>query len=107
MCTSRFCITPMAILCHMDISMTSKMQITAILLKNYRQFRSFYSPLVNPNTDEPLQNICFIGANATGKSTLLALIAKFLDTGKPQPATEQWDDENWVIGFKVRVSNDV
>lgn len=86
--------------------MTGKMHITAILLKNYRQFRSFRLPLVDPNTDEPLQNVCFIGANATGKSTLLALIAKFLETGKPQPATEEWDDENWVIAFKVRVNGD-
>ncbi|MEZ4674269.1 MAG: AAA family ATPase [Caldilineaceae bacterium] len=82
------------------------MQITAILLKNYRQFRSLYLPLVDPETNEPLQNVCFIGANATGKSTLLALIAKFLETGIPQPVEKKWDHDNCVIGFKVRVNCD-
>lgn len=79
------------------------MQITAILLKNYRQFRSFYLSLVNPDTGEPLQNICLIGANATGKSTLLALIAKFLETGKPQPIIEGGEAANSLIGFRIQI----
>ena len=72
--------------------MAETMRITAILLKDYRQFRSFYLPLVDPNTGEALTKVCLIGANATGKSTLLALIAQFLEHGVPNRAI--------VLGFQ-------
>jgi len=61
--------------------MSSAMRITGIRLKNYRQFRDFNLDLTDPKTKEPLDKVCFIGSNGTGKTTLLALIAEFLEAG--------------------------
>ncbi|MEZ4706968.1 MAG: AAA family ATPase [Caldilineaceae bacterium] len=88
------------------------MKISAILLKNYRQFRNFYLPLVDEN-GEPLDKVCFIGANATGKSTLLALMARFLEFGAPLflEQTPTAPDIPWsngghaILGLKVQVEN--
>ncbi len=83
--------------------MAETMRITAILLKDYRQFRSFYLPLVDHNTGEALTKVCLIGANATGKSTLLALIAQFLERGVPIPL--KWESETYksFIGFRIQL----
>ena len=82
--------------------MAETMRITAILLKDYRQFRSFYLPLVDPNTGEALTKVCLIGANATGKSTLLALIAQFLEHGVPV----QNEVHKSFIGFRVQLGSE-
>lgn len=54
------------------------MKISEIYIKNYLQCRDFHLNLTNPDTGEPLDKICFIGANGTGKSTLLRIISNFL-----------------------------
>lgn len=91
--------------------MSSKMQITGILLKNYRQFRNFRLDLIDPDTGAPLEKVCFIGSNGTGKSTLLALISQFWEEGQPGPlrwserhmhSDELWRSQNGLIGFKIR-----
>ena len=82
------------------------MRITAILLKNYRQFGSFYLPLLDPQTGEALTKVCFIGANATGKSTLLALIAKFLESGTPQPLDPEHDEKKSIVGFRIQLDRE-
>ena len=54
------------------------MKITEIYIKNYLQFRDFHLNLTYPDTGEPLDKVCFIGANGTGKSTLIRIISNFL-----------------------------
>jgi|GEM_PF-620295 len=54
------------------------MKITEIYIRNYLQFRDFHLNLTYPDTGEPLDKVCFIGANGTGKSTLLRIISNFL-----------------------------
>lgn len=56
--------------------MASKQYITELRIKNYRQFRQLHLNFCDPVTDEPLEKICFIGPNGTGKSTLLALLSE-------------------------------
>lgn len=54
------------------------MKISEIYIKNYLQFRDFHLNLTYPDTGEPLDKICFIGANGTGKSNLLKIIRTLL-----------------------------
>ena len=54
------------------------MKISEIYIKNYLQCRDFHLNLTDPDTGEPLDKVCFIGANGTGKSTLLRIINNFL-----------------------------
>ena len=81
--------------------MASKQYITELHIKNYRQFRRLHLNFCDPATDEPLEKICFIGPNGTGKSTLLGLLSEIC-----QPNFTSQDrntDENilacWQIQF--------
>lgn len=56
--------------------MASKQHITELHIKNYRQFRRLHLDFCDPATNEPLEKICFIGPNGTGKSTLLQLLSR-------------------------------
>ena len=54
------------------------MKICKIYIKDFRQFRDFELDLTypkgHPKEGEPLEKVCFIGSNGTGKSTLLETI---------------------------------
>jgi len=56
--------------------MALKQYITGLHIKNHRQFRSIHLDFCDPETHEPLEKICFIGSNGTGKSTLLELLSR-------------------------------
>lgn len=56
------------------------MKICSIRIKGFQQFQDLYLDFTHPETGEPLDKICFIGKNGTGKSTLLELINDFLKT---------------------------
>jgi uncharacterized protein YhaN len=55
------------------------MKICKIRIKDYQQFKDIELDFTHPKTGEPLDKICFIGSNGTGKSTLLNFILIFLD----------------------------
>ena len=55
------------------------MKISEIYINNYLQFRNFQLNLTYSDTSRPLSKVCFIGANATGKSTLLRIIVNFIN----------------------------
>jgi len=86
--------------------MSSSMRITGIRLKNYRQFRDFNLDLTDPVTKEPLDKVCFIGTTGTGKSTLLMLLAEFLETGGKAEDLESTRDLNRLIAYKVHKDKD-
>ncbi|HBF88398.1 MAG TPA: hypothetical protein DDX39_07110 [Bacteroidales bacterium] len=50
------------------------MKICKIYIKDFQQFKDIELDFTNPTTGEPLDKICFIGRNGTGKSTLLNII---------------------------------
>lgn len=54
------------------------MKICKIYIKDYLHFKDFELDLTNPHTGEPLEKVCLIGRNGTGKTLLLNLINKFL-----------------------------
>lgn len=51
------------------------MKITKIIIKNFQQFQNFELdftyPIGHPKAGLPLDKVCFIGSNGTGKTTLL------------------------------------
>lgn len=86
--------------------MSSSMRITGIRLKNYRQFRNFNLDLTDPVTKEPLDKVCFIGTTGTGKTTLLELLADFLETGGKAEDAENTRHFNRLIAYKVYQDKD-
>ena len=53
------------------------MKICKIRIKDFKQFKDIKLDFTHPVTGEPLDKICFIGSNGTGKSTLLNFINDF------------------------------
>ena len=56
------------------------MKICKIYIKGFQQFQDVELDFTNPETGEPLEKICFIGSNGTGKSTVLKWIGWFLSS---------------------------
>ena len=54
------------------------MKIAKIRIKGFQQFKDIELDFTHPKTGEPLDKICFIGSNGTGKSTILNFIHGFL-----------------------------
>jgi hypothetical protein len=50
------------------------MKLTRLILKRFRQFEDLNLNLTLPDSGRPLEKVCFIGRNATGKSTLLHIL---------------------------------
>jgi energy-coupling factor transporter ATP-binding protein EcfA2 len=78
------------------------MKITEIRLKNYCQFDDFHLSLLHPETGQPLDKVCFIGANGTGKSTILSLIANFLYSQNACPLSLSSFTEETIFGLGVQ-----
>ncbi|MCY7360668.1 MAG: ATP-binding protein, partial [Ignavibacteria bacterium] len=77
------------------------MKISKIYIKGFQQFQDVELDFTNPKTGLPLDKVCFIGSNGTGKSKLLRLInwlfmivfTNFIKSGFGQP--------NLVEGAKI------
>lgn len=54
------------------------MKISSLHIKVFQQFNDTYLDFTDPNTGKPVNKICFIGRNGTGKSALLGFIAGLL-----------------------------
>lgn len=54
------------------------MKILKLIINNFKQFKHLELDFTHPETGEPLDKICFIGKNATGKSTILEIINSFI-----------------------------
>jgi predicted ATPase len=55
------------------------MKIAKIRIKDFQQFKDIELDFTHPETGEPLDKVCFMGSNGTGKSTLLGFIWRFLE----------------------------
>lgn len=47
------------------------MKITKLHLKDFQQFKDLTLDFTHPETGKPLNRVCFIGSNGTGKTTIL------------------------------------
>ncbi|MCD4664371.1 MAG: ATP-binding protein, partial [Bacteroidales bacterium] len=67
------------------------MKISKIIIPNFQQFRNFQLDLTYPENHEkagqPLDKVCFIGKNATGKTTLLSIIHELFNEVVHIPGT--------------------
>lgn len=50
------------------------MKIVKLIIRGFQQFQDFHLDLSDADTGQPVDKVCFIGPNGTGKSTLLRLI---------------------------------
>jgi hypothetical protein len=55
------------------------MKICKIYIKGFQQFQDVELDLTNPETGEPVEKVCFIGSNGTGKTILLKEIKNALN----------------------------
>ncbi|HMR90323.1 MAG TPA: AAA family ATPase [Saprospiraceae bacterium] len=58
------------------------MKICNIYIKGFQQFEDTFLDFTHPETGEPLNKICFIGRNGTGKSTIVKIINDILTNSK-------------------------
>jgi hypothetical protein len=65
------------------------LRIRQLKLKEIRQFRDVTFDFTDPATGKPLDRICLIGGNGTGKSTILRLLASDKILGVPS-AKPRW-----------------
>jgi hypothetical protein len=65
------------------------LRIRQLKLKGIRQFRDVTFDFTDPKTGKPLDRICLIGGNGTGKSTILRLLASERVLGVPS-AMPRW-----------------
>lgn len=65
------------------------LRIRTLKLKSIRQFRDVTFDFTDPKTGKPLDRICLIGGNGTGKSTILRLLASEKTLGVPS-AMPRW-----------------
>ena len=74
------------------------MKILKLIIKEYQQFKDIELNFTNNETGEVLDKICFIGKNATGKSTLLELIYFFLKD------VSNFKSDGFIV-FKIEITN--
>jgi energy-coupling factor transporter ATP-binding protein EcfA2 len=61
------------------------MRVSKILIKGFQQFENFQLDLTHPDTGEPLEKVCLIGPNGTGKTTILNMVLWILRSVSEMP----------------------
>ncbi len=84
--------------------MTQRLKILGLRIKNYRQFKDFYLDLTEPDSDQALEQVCLIGANGTGKSSILNLISSFLQNSQPTWLEKQSPKLNQIVSSLSAIS---
>lgn len=82
---------------------TMSLRIRTLKLSGIRQFRDVTFDFSDPATGKPLDRVCLIGGNGTGKSTVLRLLASHHLLNVPN-ATPTWMEEksapgHWAVEF--------
>ena len=101
------------------------MRIAKLKIRNFRQFKDLEIDFTNPSTGKPVDASCCIGANGTGKSTIISLLVQALDARNLQSIPEKgpldaasvaavklWSNESemWVFSTRsgtMNLSSDV
>lgn len=77
------------------------MKIFKLIIKDYQQFKHLELDFTHPKTGKPLDKICFIGRNATGKSTILWLLNEFI-SGNKTLIKKVFSEEKLIFLFEVK-----
>ena len=56
------------------------MKISKIYIRDFDQFQDVELDFTNPETGKPIEKVCFIGTNGTGKSKILKIISWFFNS---------------------------
>jgi predicted ATPase len=67
-----------------------RLQICKLIIRDFQQFKNLELDFSHPETGEPLDKICFIGRNGTGKSTILKLLGRFLNNYNIQKVDNEY-----------------
>ncbi len=62
----------------MEIKNDGRLKICWMRIVGYQQFQDVFLDFTHPETGEPLDKICLIGANGTGKTVVLEVISSLL-----------------------------
>ncbi len=79
----------------MEIKNDGRLKICWMRIVGYQQFQDVFLDFTHPETGEPLDKICLIGANGTGKTVVLEVISsllsrqRFLRHGQPEVSFEE------------------
>ena len=63
--------------------MAEEIKICKLIIKDFEQFKDIELDFTDPKTGEPLDKICLIGRNGTGKSKLLKIIESVFSFSNP------------------------
>jgi hypothetical protein len=78
------------------------MKISRLIIQNFQQFKSLDLDLTDPETGRPLEKVCFIGPNGTGKSTILRILFSRIQSIATPGGIRQAD--NSIVALKVHDS---
>lgn len=80
------------------------MKLTRLRIRGFQQFQDVDLDFTDPETGEPLEAICFLGPNGTGKSTLLRALFELLRGWGRIPATSKNLDLSAFNSEQARIS---
>lgn len=77
--------------------------VQRLILSQYRQFRYCDLPLAHPETGQPLQQVCLLGANGAGKSSVLHQLYRAFQflSGNPGSGSAGRDDSLVLVGVQT------
>lgn len=81
------------------------MKICKIIIKDFQQFKDFELDLTHPATGEPLDKVCFIGSNGTGKSTLLKDLNDLI-CAEDKKSLVKGTDDNYTIKILYQIKQE-
>lgn len=82
------------------------MKICQIYIKGYQQFENTFLDFTNPETGEPVDKICLIGKNGTGKTTILKLLDNFLCHYVTNFGPNSFSNKIPFIVYKIKTENE-
>lgn len=84
------------------------MKICQIYIKGFQQFENTFLDFTHPETGEPVDKVCLIGKNGTGKTTILKIVNSFFGYWRNPKFTKAYNKkiiEIPFLVFKIKIDN--